>query len=252
MSTPLRDLLHELLFDGPARAAFAAGPEQYLEDHGWDGLRGQDVGAALDALTDELPPDQAARIAPLAAGDGAFEGGLDDTADGIGGAIAGLEAAVAAIDGDLPPQMQSFDAASTFDAPRGGDAEFDLDIDRSDGLDGLDDTDDGGDVDLDRLDERDDDLDRSDDLASDDPDGFNELDELSFGTEQGRPAVEDEHLAGEEADLDDGGDPAAGIDFADDAPGTPDAGETALGGPSADEPGELATPGDDAPDDVID
>jgi hypothetical protein len=92
MSTPLRLLLTELLDDTAVRSAFDADPEAFLAEHGWDGLDGADVHTALDALTHELPVDQAARLAPLVAEDAAFDG------DGLSAAIAGLQAATAAVD----------------------------------------------------------------------------------------------------------------------------------------------------------
>jgi hypothetical protein len=92
MSTPLRLLLTDLLDDPAARVAFDRDPEGFLADHGWDGLDGGDVHTALGALTHELPVDQAARLAPLVDGGSAFDGG------GLGAAIAGLQAAAAAVD----------------------------------------------------------------------------------------------------------------------------------------------------------
>jgi hypothetical protein len=92
MSTPLRLLLTELLDDTAVRSAFDADPEAFLAEHGWDGLDGADVHTALDALTHELPVDQAARLAPLVADDVAFDG------DGLSAAIAGLQAATAAVE----------------------------------------------------------------------------------------------------------------------------------------------------------
>jgi hypothetical protein len=92
MSTPLRLLLTDLLDDPAARAAFDRDPAAFLADHGWDGLDGADVHTALGALTHELPVDQAARLAPLVDGESAFDGG------GLSAAIAGLQAATAAVD----------------------------------------------------------------------------------------------------------------------------------------------------------
>jgi hypothetical protein len=120
MSTPLRDLLHELLFEPPARAAFAADPEGFLGDHGWDGLGGHDVEAALSALVDELPPDQAARLAALEAEENGFD-------DGLAGAIAGLEAATSAIDGEL----ETDPVASGLDPDAADDSTFLDDLDGS-------------------------------------------------------------------------------------------------------------------------
>jgi hypothetical protein len=232
MSTPLRDLLHDLLFDAPARAAFAAAPEQYLDEHGWDGLRGQDVEAALDALSDELPPDQAARIAPLVADDGAYVGTF---ADGLGGAIAGLEAATSAIDGELPaPVAEPIDPSSTLDRAE-PDGRVDVDS-RGD----LDDLDDRGDFD-------------AGDLDDGDTDGAHEattleLDALSFGTSTVPAAAEADLDGAPETPADAGSDQTTGIDFGEElAPG-----DTSAAGPWGQSPDESPLDADETDDDVID
>ena len=101
MSTPLRTLVTDLLHDPSARATFAADPARYLDEHGWDGLDGADVGTTLDALRHELPIDEAVRL-----------GAVDTDAFGEGavGAISGLQAAAAAFDVDW-----SDDPATTID-----------------------------------------------------------------------------------------------------------------------------------------
>jgi hypothetical protein len=108
MSTPLRDLLHDVLFDPPARAAFSADPARFLGDHGWDGLEGRDVEAALSAYVEELPPDEGARLATVVAADGAFD-------DGLAGAITGLEAAASAIDGGSELAGEDLDPGASLD-----------------------------------------------------------------------------------------------------------------------------------------
>ncbi len=133
MSTPLRELLHDLLFDPPARAAFTADPAGFLGDHGWDGLDGQDVEAALSAYVEELPPDAGARLATVVSADG------DDT-NGLAGAIAGLEAAVSAIDGDVEPAVAAdqLDPGATLDdLEAAGDALDELDLEQESELDEL-------------------------------------------------------------------------------------------------------------------
>jgi hypothetical protein len=229
MSTPLRDLLHDLLFDPPARAAFAADPEQYLGDHGWDGLRGADVESALDALTDELPPDQAARIAPLVADDNGLADGPDD---GLAGAIAELAAATSAFDGE------ALDPGSTLDldAPDGS-AEH-VPVEHAAG-------------EIDALDA--DGVDASDDLAEEDPgDGATDLDELSFGTRDAAmhptdvgDLDADDAAPGPVEDMDI--DPAGGIDFGDDM--SDDAPATS---PWDERPDEPEQDTDEPDDDVID
>jgi hypothetical protein len=229
MSTPLRDLLHDLLFDAPARAAFAADPEQYLGDHGWDGLRGEDVESALDALVDELPPEQAARIAPFVANGDGLEDGLDD---GLASAIAELEAATSAFDEEALDPGASLD----LDAPDGSAADGPFEH---------------NDHEIDALDA--DDIDASADLAGDAADDeATDLDELSFGTHHAStdaPALGDLDVddaeQGPVEDLD--SDPATGIDFgedvSDDAPATSPWGEP---------PAEPEQDTDEPDDDVID
>src|SRR5829696_5845726 len=119
MSTPLRTLLHELLYDDAARATFSADPAGYLGDHGWEGLEGADVSAALGALVHELPIEDAARLHPIATA-------ADDFGDGESGAVAGLRAAAAAFDvvdadDDAPDPAMTLDGAD--EGPQAGDAD---------------------------------------------------------------------------------------------------------------------------------
>ena len=102
MSTPLRTLVDDLLHDPSARAAFAADPAGYLDQHGWDDLDGADVGTTLDVLRQELPIDEAVRLGTVDA---------DAFGDGAAGAITGLQAAAAAFDIDW-----SEDPATTLDS----------------------------------------------------------------------------------------------------------------------------------------
>lgn len=91
MSTPLRDLIGDLLGDPSTRVAFAADPAGFLRGHGWDGLDGPDVRAALTALAEELPIEQASRVVEALGEGERFAEGLDGAIQGLGLA-AGLDA----------------------------------------------------------------------------------------------------------------------------------------------------------------
>ena len=101
MATPLARLLQDVLHEPDVRAQFAAGPESFFADHGYDHLDAADVREALFVLADGAEPE--------AAGD--YQSGADaigDTPglaelDGIAGAAAGLASAVARILG--APQL---------------------------------------------------------------------------------------------------------------------------------------------------
>jgi hypothetical protein len=103
MSTPLRTLVNDLLHDPSARATFAADPAGYLDDHGWGGLDGADIGTAFDALRQELPIDEAVLLGSVDTG---------SFGDGATGAITGLQAAAAAFDVEW-----SADPAMSIDEP---------------------------------------------------------------------------------------------------------------------------------------
>ena len=139
MSTPLRDLITTLLFDGVEQAAFAADPVGFLGDHGWSELDGQDVGAALSALVDELPVEQAAQLSAVVAEADSFD-------EGLSGAITGLGMATEAFSGPALPGAESFlDPATAIDAgdhpdivdPAAGiDEHPDVEVDDGEAIDG--------------------------------------------------------------------------------------------------------------------
>jgi hypothetical protein len=122
MSTPLRTLVHELLYDDAARATFSADPAGYLGDHGWEDLEGADVSAALGALVHELPIEDAARLHPIA---NAAEFG-----DGGSGAVAGLQAAATAFD-TVDVDAEAPDPATTLDDDTAGHGGEEADPDNS-------------------------------------------------------------------------------------------------------------------------
>ena len=128
MATPLADLIGQVINDTEAQSAFAAGPESFLEAHGYTDIDAADIREAFYILADGSPPAEAAGY--VAAGDAIDE--LDtELQSGLGGAAAGLGVAVAII---MP---------------------VDLDLAEDPGaLDGLDDTDDTDDTDdIDAFDE---------------------------------------------------------------------------------------------------
>jgi hypothetical protein len=160
MSTPLRDLLTNLLFDSPARAEFAADPDGFLDEHGWGELEADDIDAALGALTDELPIEHATRLAP------ALEDGTGDASDT---AVGRLQSAIHVVDDGAEPSLD--DPASSVDL-------LDADDDPTDGIDAADQLAgdlDGSDDDLDDLTSVGDDLDADalvDEAGLDEHDGF--------------------------------------------------------------------------------
>jgi hypothetical protein len=138
MSTPLRDLLTNLLFDSPARAEFAADPDGFLGEHGWGDLEADDIDAALGALSDELPIEQATRLAP------ALEDGSGDGADT---AVDRLQVAIDAVDDGDVQELSLDDPESSGDLLVAAD-------DPTDGIDAADrQVTDPDDEDLDELDD---------------------------------------------------------------------------------------------------
>jgi hypothetical protein len=135
MSTPLRELLTGILFDGATRAGFTSDPAAFLQDHGWGELDGADVHDALSALVDDVPLDRAAAIAPVA-------DAAPADAEGLTGAVDGLLLATASVDARFG-HLDEADPAAELD--RFDEAGSDEDDDDED--------DDVGDLDLDRFDE---------------------------------------------------------------------------------------------------
>lgn len=147
MATPLARLLQDVLHEPDVRAQFAAGPESFFADHGYDHLDAADVREALSVLADGAEPE--------AAGD--YQSGADaigDTPgiadlDGIAGAAAGLASAVARILGtpvlddptdpaELDDLADRFDDADLVPSDHDADDADDGDDDRSDGDDDAD------------------------------------------------------------------------------------------------------------------
>lgn len=102
MSTPLRELLSGILFDGPTRAGFTADPAAFLQDHGWGDLDGADVHDALGALVDDVPLERAAAIAPIADAAPAEAEGLTGAVDGLLLATASVDARFGVVDAEDP------------------------------------------------------------------------------------------------------------------------------------------------------
>lgn len=143
MATPLADLLDGVLHDAEVRAEFAASPEVFLHEHGYAELDAADVQEALFILADGAPPAEAAAL---------NSGGrsIDDLDDldgaGLGGAAAGLAAAVASITGDElladdPADLDGLPDHDTADDPDDLDAHR---IEHAGGADDDDDLDDDG------------------------------------------------------------------------------------------------------------
>ncbi|MGQ0824592.1 MAG: hypothetical protein ACT4OX_06110 [Actinomycetota bacterium] len=114
MSTPLRDLLTDIMFDPPSRAAFRSDPEGFLGDRGWSDLEGTDVDAALLALADELPVERATLA--FSTIDGEAWGAGESAADRLARALDAVE-----------------DAPDAYDDPAGW-----LDVEQADPGDSLD------------------------------------------------------------------------------------------------------------------
>ncbi len=62
MSTPLRQLLSDILFDETARADFGADADAFLLDHGWNTLEGSQLEEALAGLSEAMPVETAREI----------------------------------------------------------------------------------------------------------------------------------------------------------------------------------------------
>lgn len=60
MATPLAQLLQDVIHEPEIRAQFAASPESFLADHGYEHLDAADLREALYALADGAAPDAAA------------------------------------------------------------------------------------------------------------------------------------------------------------------------------------------------
>jgi len=62
MSTPLRQLLDNILFDDKARAEFGADADAFLLEHGWTTLEGAELEEAVASLSDAVPVQTAQTI----------------------------------------------------------------------------------------------------------------------------------------------------------------------------------------------
>jgi hypothetical protein len=196
MSTPLRDLLTTILFHPPARAEFATDPERFLGEHGWDDLDGADVQAALGALADELPIEQASRLAPALD----LEPGL-----GPASAVDGLQLAISVVDeGPASLPLDDVDPTDGIDGDGEGPTAVALAEDSDLDLDGYSDLD----VDHDAGSDRDVDLDGVDDGVGD-LDDEPSPEDFGAGSGNGAAPGTDEHVAADHGLSDD---PAGDLD----------------------------------------
>ena len=238
MATPLAQLLQDVIHEPEIRAQFAASPESFLADHGYEHLDAADLREALYVLADGAAPDAAAGYQ---AGGDAIDADTDPAEQGgLAGAAAGLLDALAGIGGALLPIELSHDPSH---------------------LDDTDDTDDEagaarhGERTAAGVDDAETDAD-TDDLATDGPVARPALDDHEIAP-AGDAGVSDE-LADLDLDLDAPTGAAvagaeAGIDLYDGLPDLADAGQV-LGEPPADlDLGDQPAPGDagDGWDDVI-
>ena len=116
MSTPLRHLLHSVLFDESTRSRLAADPEGFLSDHGWTDLAGAEIEEAVTALGDTMPVETAQAIEY---GCETIDFGGDSLAD-IGADLAALADQV---DPELPTTITSDDTDPELDLDFGTGAE---------------------------------------------------------------------------------------------------------------------------------
>ncbi len=214
MSTPLRDLITAVAFDEPSHAAFAADPARFLDEHGWSGLDGADVAAALGALVHELPIDQADALHTVVAGQDGF-------AEDTGGAIAGLTAAAGALGSVADRPLEDSDPARGLDDADDDPARLlddeieteaeidDVGGDDDDDVDELDDLDEIGD--LDELDVEESDSDASESVgAFDPPDPFDAA--YSLDSDDSAGLLASDPLAELDADLDTEDGSSEGVD----------------------------------------
>ncbi len=179
MSTPLRELLNNVLFDPETRAALGGDPATFLADHGWSTLEGTDLEEAVAALADGLPIETAEAITMACEG-------VDFAADPDVGQL--LAAVATDIATELPTALEPADGV-TDAVLADGDLDFGVGASQAD-TDGA--LDEEPDFDSDALDADDlDDLDHLHDL--DDLDDLGLVEEPAFADELDSLDVETQH-----------------------------------------------------------